>query len=142
MPGQKHKYCMSLFKSNQNLTKPLVVDTTPRRTVKKQMKTKNTVGNKSKIHSYLTQSSQNKFNSPLSNFIQKHKEYRKRKEAQKNSVEISETYKNGSLYSHPFTQTIVLNSNEELLTNSKKAKTKRRTKYLTSKNQLIKKPTQ
>lgn len=97
------------------------------------------------------QSKLKQFNSPLSQFIQKHKEYRLKKAQQKDSVELSDLYRDSSLSSNPFTQTVVVHPHDNLFPKEipfsgskvvKKPKTKRRAKYLTNKAKLTKIPSQ
>ena len=97
------------------------------------------------------QSKLKQFNSPLSQFIQKHKDYHLKKAEQKKSIELSDLYRDSSLSSNPFTQTVVLQPHENLLSKeipystakvAKKAKTKRRTKYLANKAKFTKIPSQ
>jgi hypothetical protein len=136
----KHKYCMSLVKSNPFIAGNLYIKVSPRNKSKGKStgKLKATIPKRSKIQSYLKQTNleQNNFNSPLSDFLKKHKEYRAKKVQHLNSVELTDLYRDGSIDKNPFTKTVVLRPDEELLTDPSKPQTNRRSKYLTNKKKV------
>lgn len=103
-------------------------------------KLKATIPKRSKIQSYLKQTNleQKNFNSPLSEFLKKHKEYRTKKAQHQNSVELIDLYRDGNIDKNPFTKTVVLKPDEELLTDQNNPSTSRRSKYLTNKKKITK----
>lgn len=128
---------MSLIKSENTLSKPSNRQTSPRLTSKGKLnKSKGVLAKRSKMQNYLfnTQNEANKFNSPLSQFLKKHKDYRANKAKNQYSVELSDMGRDSSIEPNPFTQTVVLKPEEDLIFNVIKPKSKGRSKYLTKKS--------